>query len=127
MHYVIFSVENDLHTRAKFLRHIDTQRAMGYLKGNMVMCIGAYKGVLEDSFILCVEDFDKFVRNSGYLDNQESVLHVRGMRMHCEFEYLVSGSKEGSGLLVQVTAQEAFKSDGWTYRPDMNTYWIIKE
>jgi len=126
MHYVIFSVENDLHTRAKFLRHIDTQRAMGYLKGNMVMCIGAYKGVLEDSFILCVEDFDKFVRNSVYLYNQESVLHVRGKRMHCEFEYL-SGGCDGGGQLVQVTAQEAFKSDGWTYRPDMNTYWIIKE
>jgi len=127
MHYVIFSVENDLHTRAKFLRYIDTQRAMGYLKGNMVMCIGAYKGVLEDSFILCVEDFNNLVRGSSYLKGQESVLHVRGMRMHCEFEYLVSGSKESSGLLVQVTAQEAFKSDGWTYRPDMNTYWIIKE
>lgn len=127
MHYVIFSVDNDLHTRAKFLRHIDTQRAMNYLKGNMVMCIGAYKDKLEDSFILCREDFDKFVRGSSYLVNQESVLHVRGKRMHCEFEYLFSGIKKNYGHLVQVTAQEAFNSDGWTYRPDMNTYWIIKE
>ncbi len=127
MHYVIFSVANDLHTRAKFLRHIDTQRAMDHLKGNMVLCIGATGGVLEDSFILCAEDFNEFVRNSPYLKDQVSVLHVRGERMHCEFEFFCMDNKCTGGCMVQVTAQEAFDNGSWTYRPDMNTYWIIKE
>lgn len=128
MHYVIFSIDNvsDLHTKAKFLRHIDTQNALGYLKGNMVLCIGCYKGILEDSFLLRSDDFDKWVRNSGYVNGQESVLHVRGKDMHCEFEFLQGGC-DSVGRLVQVTAQEAFKSDGWTYRPDLNIYWIIEE
>jgi hypothetical protein len=128
MHYVIFSIDkvSDLRTKAKFLRYIDTQRVMNYMKGTMVLCIGCYKGVLEDSFIIRSDDFDTFVRNSGYVDNQESVLHVRGKRMHCEFEYLKGGC-DGGGRLIEVTPRTAFNSDGWTYRPDMNTYWIIKE
>lgn len=128
MHYVIFSIDKayDLHTKAKFLRHIDTQRAMNYLNGNVMLCIWCYEGVLGDSFILRSDDFDKWVRNSGYVDNQKSVLHVRGKDMHCEFEYLQGGCY-GAGKLVPSLAQEALKSDGWVYRPDLNIYWILEE
>ena len=127
MHYVIFSIDKawDLHTKAKFLRYIDTQRALGELKGNMVLCIGSYKGVLEDSFILRADDFDRFVRPSHYVSGQESVLHVRGKDMHCKLEIFYEGYVN-LGRMVQMTKEEAYKQDGWTYRPDLNIYWSVK-
>ena len=139
MHYVIFSIDKawDLHTKAKFLRYIDTQRALGELKGNMVLCIGSYKGVLEDSFILRADDFDRFVRQSPYISGQESVLHVKGRDMHCKLEIFYEGytgmpAKRAArmfslGRMVQMTKEEAYKQDGWTYRPDLDIYWSVEE
>lgn len=128
MHYVIFSIDNvsDLHTKAKFLRYVDTLRAMNYLKGTMKLCIGSYNGILEDSFIIRGDDFERYIRSSGYLDNQESLLHVRGKGMVCVFEYLVGGL-DPAGRLVQVNASEAMTKSGWTYRPDLNIYWTLEE
>ena len=130
MDYVIFSIDNahDLHTQAKFLRYMDTLRAMDKLKGNMVLVIGCYKGVLEPAFILKEEDFDGFVRHKGFVDNQESVLHVWDKRMFCELEYLSSTQLDESKCrLYEVSEKEAFASEGFTYRPDVKTYWIMKE
>lgn len=75
MSYIIFSIDNvnDTHTLAKFLRHIDTQRAMGKMKGKMVHCIGMYDGMLEPSFLLTQEDFQYA---ADYVKGQESVLEV---------------------------------------------------
>ena len=128
MHYVIFSIDNvsDLHTKAKFLRYVDTLRAMSVLKGNMKLCIGMYQGILEDSFIIRGDDYDAHIRLSGYLDKQESILHIRGKTMLCEFEYL-NGGFDRAGRLVQVTASEAMTKSGWTYRPDLNIYWTLEE
>lgn len=128
MHYVIFSIDNvsDLHTKAKFLRYVDTLRAMNVLKGNMKLCIGMYQGILEDSFIIRGDDYDAHIRLSGYLDKQRSILHIRGKTMLCEFEYL-NGGFDRAGRLVQVTASEAMTKSGWTYRPDLNTYWTLEE
>lgn len=72
MKYVLFSIDNwnDTHTLAKFLRHIDTQRASSLMKGQMQMLIGSYQGTPELSFIMLTEDFDEWVIGSGYVDNQ---------------------------------------------------------
>lgn len=128
MHYVIFSIDNvsDLHTKAKFLRYVDTLRAMNYLKGTMKLCIGSYNGILEDSFIIRKDDFEERIRSSGHIDNQESILHIRGKDMLCEFEYL-NGGFDRAGRLVQVTASEAMTKSGWTYRPDLNIYWTLED
>ena len=128
MHYVIFSIDNvsDIHTKAKFLRYIDTLRAMCILKGDVKLCIGMYNGVLEDSFIVRGDDYANHVRLSGYVSNQESILHVRGKSMMCEFEFLNGGFDTG-GRMVQVTASEAMTKSGWTYRPDLNIYWTLEE
>ena len=128
MHYVIFSIDNvsDLHTKAKFLRYVDTLRAMNILKGNMMLCIGMYDGVLEDSFIIRGDDYNSHIRLSGYLKEQECVLHVRGKSMLCEFEY-GGGKTKYAGRMLQVTASEAMTKSGWTYRPDLNIYWTLEE
>jgi hypothetical protein len=128
MHHVIFSIDNvsDLHTKAKFLRYVDTLRAMNVLKGNVKLCIGMYKGILEDSFIVRGDDFDKHIRLSGYVDKHESILHIRGKSMLCEFEFL-SGGFDRAGRMLQVTANEAMTKTVWTYRPDLNIYWTLED
>jgi hypothetical protein len=129
MNYVIFSIDNahELHAKAKFLRYVDTLRAMDKLQGNMALAIGYYKGVLEPSFVMLEQDFDEFVRYRGFVDNQESVLHVWDKRMFCELEYLNSTQlDENRCRLYEVSAEEAFTSEGFTYRPDLNKYWVMK-
>lgn len=129
MNYVIFSIDNahELHAKAKFLRYVDTLRAMDKLQGNMVLAIGYYKGVLEPSFVMLEQDFDEFVRHRGFVDGQESVLHVWDKRMFCELEYLNSTQlDEHSHRLYEVSAEEALTSEGFTYRPDLNKYWVMK-
>ena len=78
MKYTIFSIDsaNDLHTLAKFTRRLDEKRALGKLHGNVVMCVGSYKGQLEYSFLMLTRDYFDFVHTSGYVGNQESVLRV---------------------------------------------------
>jgi hypothetical protein len=129
MDYVIFSIDNshDLHAKAKFLHYVDTLRAMDKLQGNMDLAIWYYKGVLEPSFVMLEQDFDEFVRYRGFVDNQESVLHVWDKKMFCELEYLNSTQlDENRCRLHEVSAEEALTSEGFTYRPDLNKYWVMK-
>jgi len=129
MNSVIFSIDNpeDLHTKAKFLRFVDTLRALDKLSGNVILAIGCYKGDLEPAFIVKEADFYQHILPSGYLKNQESVLRVGGSRMHCTLEMLGSGEVIDVGHLESVSREEAVKSEGFTYRSDMKTYWILKE
>ena len=78
MESVIFPIDNcsDLHTLAKFTRHLDTQRAMGNLVGDVKLCIGLYNGCLEYSFHMLVVDFDKHVRDTVYVKDQETFLFL---------------------------------------------------
>jgi hypothetical protein len=131
MEYVIFAIDNDadLHTNAKFLRHIDQQRAMQKLSSNMKLAIGCYKGKLERSYVLRKDDFEEFVLESGYVDQQESFLILRdgyyGV-VYATLEYQ-SGDKQFLGAMVQVDPDEAMAGDAWTYRPDMDAYFVTQD
>jgi hypothetical protein len=76
MDYVIFAIDDNTntHTVAKFLRHMDTKRAMGELKGNMVHCIGNWEGILEVSYILRRDDYLAHVLPMGFTQDQEAVM-----------------------------------------------------
>ena len=135
MNYVIFSIDNvhDLHTLAKFTHHMDVQRAMQRMKGEMKICVGAYKGVLEQSFILTEHDFAATIEGSIFIDQQESVLLVEdGHRdeTYASLHYLSGGVRDGEhvslGLLKSVDKSVALEQDAWTYRPDLNIYWITE-
>ena len=78
MKYTIFSIDHahDLHTMAKFLRLMDTHEVMQRAKGNCKLMIGSYRGKLEYSFITLTEDFETFIKESGYVDGQESMLQM---------------------------------------------------
>jgi len=136
MNCVIFSIDNvhDLHTLSKFTHYVDVQKAMQRMDGDMKLCIGAYKGVLEQSFIMTKEDFCEHIEGKSYIQNQESVLLVEDGhygKVYASLWYLDQGVRDGEhfslGLLKAVDKEEALSKDAWTYRPDLNTYWITEE
>jgi hypothetical protein len=129
--YVIFSIDNvtNVHTLAQFSHHLDMKRAMQKLKGNVVLSIGSYKGMLEQSFILLREDFDLVVRDSQWIRDQESILHIEdgnAGKVYGELEFLADGSRQYLGQVSEVPQDEAMQHDGWTYRPDLNKYFITE-
>ena len=127
--YVIFAIDNDndMHTISKFLRHVDTQKAMGKMKGTMKPCIGSYKGQLEQSYIMCEEDFVVHVNRSGYVDNQESFLVLEEGHRGVTYGSLVFNSwlkPQGLGIMRAVSKDKAMSYDAWTYRPELDTYYV---
>jgi hypothetical protein len=117
---VIFAIDDntDLHTVAKFMRHIDTARAMGTLKGQFVQCIGMYDGVLEPSYMMDELEYHKLVAPMSFTDKQESVLLVPvDVRQNCTLSYSETDLAEdfSVGPMREVTALEAFGLVAWTY------------
>ena len=131
MSYIIFSIDevNDVHTLAKFLRHIDTQKALGKMEGAMRILMGSYKGVMEQSFICTEGDFNNHVAPMGFTTNQESVLRLyetsNGRTAPRSFATLVfpDDDTESLGEFKEVTRELAMSLDGWTYDPMMDTYY----
>ncbi len=121
MERVIFSIDNwnDLHTLAKFLRLMDTHRAMMKLDGDFKVLQGYYKGDLEISFMCSQRDFTDYVLRSGYVDNQESIFHVSPSG-YCCLEYR-NGALEPLGELLISTGMP--DTEAWTYDPESKTYW----
>lgn len=123
---VIFSIDkaHDLHQQARFLRYLDTVRAMGGLRGHVGSCVGSYKGVLERSYMIPLVDFNNHVRDSGYVSQQESFLHVPGdVRQPCVLEYS-DGSRESLGAMRQVTKDKVGDYDAWTYVEATGHYFV---
>ena len=125
--YVIFSIDNstDLHTLAKFTRWIDTKRALTELKEEPWVLIGKWRGKLENSFLMRSQDFYKYVLPFEWVKNQEAIMKVSAdKRMAAQ---IVSFDEEilAKGNLRQVSADSAFKSEGFTYCPKRNIYWVL--
>ena len=135
MSNVLFSIDNvhDVHVLAKFLRYMDTANAMLKLKTPMVTLIGSYAGELEQSFMLNDEDFKEYVLKLGFVKDQECVMIIRdeeGTVMRCFLHYISDTGRDLAyvGNLVEVGKKEALANeDGFTYRPDVNNYWILEK
>ena len=126
MSYVLFSIDrvDDLYTLSKFLRHVDTNRAMKKMQGEMKLCFGSWQGVIEQSFIMRQDDYDTFVKPYGFTDQQESVLLVpEDTRQPCVLVY-GNGTKMGIGPMREVSKEDAMAQAGWTYRPDLGLYFV---
>ena len=122
---VIFAIDksDEVHTQAKFLRHVDTLRAMGKLRGVFASCIGCYKGDMERSYMMLMSDFNEHIRRSGYVDKQESFLRIPGdVRQPCVLEYQ-DGQADVLGPMVSLHASEAHMFDGWTYVEKTGRYY----
>lgn len=127
--YVIFAIDNDsdLHTVSKFMRHVDTQKAMGRMQGTIKPCVGSYKGQLEQSYIMTRQDFDRYVKASGYIDNQESILLLEvGHRGVTYGTLIFSGFEQDMplGIMRAIPKDQAMSYDAWTYRPELDTYYV---
>ena len=142
--YVVFAIDNDdnVHTNAKFLRYVDEREVMGKTKGKMKLCIGSYKGKLERSYIMRWDDFMEHIAESGYVDKQESILILRDGYYGKVYATLKFNSAYNSDLHAEFTnvgyddlflgefksipAREAQYEEAWTYRPDLDTYYVCE-
>ena len=123
MEQIIFAIDNDNdpHVVAKFMRHCDTERAMGRM-WPISMVIGCYNGQLERSYIVLAQEFDKV---KDYVKDQESILRVPAdTRQPCVLEYLSTGERESVGPMREVSAQEALQAMAWTYEPIEQKYFV---
>lgn len=121
---VIFAIDASysVHKQAKFLRYVDGLRAMGNLVGGVSQCIGSYNGTLERSYMMLLVDFDKHVRNSGFVSEQESFLHVPGdTRQPCALEYQASGVRETLDHLYEIS--DGYTGMNWTYVEEKDKYY----
>jgi len=143
--YVIFAIDNDdnVHTNAKFLRYVDEREVMGKTKGKMKLCIGSYKGKLERSYIMRWDDFMEHIAESGYVDKQESILILRDGYYGKVYATLKFNSAYNSdwpaefpnvgyddlflGEFKSIPASEAQYEEAWTYRPDLDQYYVCEE
>ncbi|PHS03641.1 MAG: hypothetical protein COA78_17480 [Blastopirellula sp.] len=126
MVYVLFSIDDvaDTHTLAKFLRHMDGLSARGMLDTPLQLLHGMWKGRLEQSFILTKRDFYYRVA-PNWVVGQEAVFQVSG-EWHMSVTQVDSDGKKEVGRMYQTTAKEALNSDGFTYCPIRDIYWVLK-
>ena len=126
MEHVIFAIDNgdDLHTQAKFLRHVDTLRASEKMIGTMHSGIGCYEGQLERCYMVLALDFDKHFKNLDYLSGQESVLRVPGdTRQPCTLHFN-NREPQSVGTMRQLKGVGVSNAD-FTY---MNgQYWVCEK
>jgi hypothetical protein len=124
LEHVLFAIDDgdDLHTQAKFLRHVDTLRATSKMKGIMYSGIGCYNGVPERCYMVLGVDFDNHFNNLDYLKDQECVLRVPGdTRQPCTIQY-PSGKIHSVGPML--CYNDTVPQGDYTY---MNgKYWVIE-
>ena len=115
---VIFSIDHESNPviRAAFVAYVSGLP----LQGGFAQCLGVYKGQGENSFMMDSGDFAQFIRNSDWIKNQESVLHVAsGNKQEAVLDFLSDGSRVSLGNIHNVDREEAIASGDYTFRfPD---------
>lgn len=125
--YVIFSVDNadNLHSLSKAMRYLDTVQAMD-IGTTIINCVGMCEGKFEVPFICTLDVFNKHVKDCPFVQDQATYLLVEdGHKRIYGSLYTWDGTKFHSGVIEEVSAEEAMSHDGWTYRPDIDKYWVL--
>ena len=123
---VLFSIDNvnEVNALKMFLKYCDNAAVLGHIKPIQI-CTGMWEGILETSFLMDEDDFDKRVRGTPFVMNQEAFLHVSGdPRQPCDMEDVASGEFTLLGPMVEVTYAEAIQAQGWTHRA--GKYFVVK-
>lgn len=121
---VCFAIDtnSDVHTTAKFLRHMDTAKAMGTLRGSLILCIGSWNGELEPSYLMDERDYRKLVEPLGFTKGQSSILHIPGdTRQPCTLEYSNPEVPDDT-LRPLMEVQHPVKATSWTYVIETGKY-----
>ena len=124
---VIFAIDNDtdLHQVAKFMRYMDTAKAMGDLRGSFIIGTGCYNNKIETCYIVDERDFKDVIIKSNYTDHQECILVVPAdTRQPCTL--VGHGWSDTINPMKEVSQKEAFKSDNWTYVHESNRYYTTE-
>jgi hypothetical protein len=126
---VVFAIDGniDTHRVAKFMRHVDTYRAMGKLQGSIVHCIGSWTDDdgwthLEPSFLMDAKDYYEVVEPFGFTDDQDCVLEVSGdTRQPCTLVF-----KDGSQQTLKPMREtkEPHASSNLTYVQATGKYFV---
>jgi cobalamin-dependent methionine synthase I len=127
MSYIIFSVDNyqDLSEYQAVVRYLS--KVSMDMTGNFISCFGMYEHKIEPSYICREDDYEKFIKDKWFMDNQECVTRVLDDKHMTAFLVYPDGTNEHIGKMVSVDYDTAATAIGWTYRPDMyNTYWIAQ-
>ena len=122
MKYVIFSIDNQ---HDAFWRGVLAGMFKG-AKGNLIPCVGSYAGETEFSWLCLREDFDNLIAGTDLIAEQESIMAISECnKQYARLEFL-DGERDNVGLgsLKSVGKEEAMQHSGWTYRPDINIYWV---
>jgi len=129
MDFVVFSIDNwhDIHTLAKFTRHVDTLRSMGKLEGNVKVLVGCYDDRPEISFICMKSDFNNHFKDTPYLRDQKTFLHVSEEKQMPAYLADQEGNKVDSGRLSPVAGYVALGThSSWSYRPDIDKFFVME-
>ena len=124
---IVFAIDknHDAHVVSKFMRHMDTQRAMGKTDGPIVQCIGSWtdaegKVHMEPSYMVSTRDFDKHVKESGYVSNQVCFLAIPGDTSQPCALVFPDGTHEALGPMRKITSTEGVSN--WTYVIETGDY-----
>lgn len=85
---------------------------------------GSYKGQTEKSYIVDAEHLET-VMQLARMHNQESILLLDQDR-NASLYYIKSGLNTPIGRLVPTSEAVALSKDAWSYRPDLNTFYIVE-
>lgn len=124
---VIFSIDDQsVYGLMKFYRRASELEAMQKLEGKIVPCIGMYEGVFEFSWIATEEDFLEHFDDLA--SGQKTLLKVTtdsGGRMFAKLVNYRDHSEIRKGRLVEVDPETAIKGAAFTYRLDLDKYWVM--
>ena len=127
MRYTLFSIDNP--TASVVAQFFATFNATPGTQGNLIQCLGKWNNEpQETSFCALSHDFDLMhSHHPQYFRKQSAVLRVsENNNQEAFIEWLYRPcTVERLGVLRAVDQQTALKHQGWTYRPDLNQYWII--
>lgn len=85
---------------------------------------GSYKGQTEASYIVDASLLDN-VLGLAKAHRQESIL-ILDQDRNASLYYVKSGLNTPIGRLVPASEAVALSKEAWSYRPDLNTYYIVE-
>ena len=123
----IFSIdhEDDFTTLKKFMMYLDNLWVLGHLNYKPRQCTGMWLGVMENSFVMDLADFNEYVKS--WCLEQDAILevHPKSYRQpHIKVGYLVSKlDTVVVGEFKKVSPSNLPTLDGWTYFMDTKEYY----
>ncbi len=120
--------EENLRDLKKFMHYADNLRVLGKLAGDIIPCIGCYKGKLENSFMCLAVDYDKYF--TDWTKQQECIIRISSdTKQPAVLEYYkysrmndTSSVSKRVSLGVCKKVENPSTSEGWTYRKDTGEY-----